>query len=97
MDNRAEDDETLCDFPFYGEGHRFHIGQPLWVFGDKKNCWIPIGFYRAMWSEWYCVAHREGDGSLKEHNIPLSWLTDLLPGEKRYNNVVMMDDYRRPS
>lgn len=86
--------EDLCDIPFYGENHQFHLGQPLYVRGDDRNCWIPIGFYRAMWSEWYCVAFKEGDMERIEHNIPLSWLSDLAPGEKRYENVVRMDDYK---
>lgn len=83
--------------------HSFDLGQPLWVHGDDGNCWIPIAFFRAGWSEWYAACVPEDNLTGEPYNFPCSWLTGIMPGEPEWAadgishtaQIINLDDYRR--
>lgn len=72
----------------------FSVGQPAWIHGDPTT-YIIIGLFRAMWSERYAAAVPEDKLDSQPVNIPCSWLSDLMPGEPRYDNIIRLSDYRR--
>lgn len=93
MSSKALED-ALCAVANSGQKEPdFNLGHPVSVHSDP-TVWIVVGVFRAMWSEWFVVAVPENQLDAQPSTIPCSWLSDLLPGEKRYSNVVRLSDWR---
>lgn len=81
--------------------HPFDLGQPLYlrtdVLGDTIDvcAYIAVGFFKATWSEWFVATVPENQLESAPINFPVSWMTDISPGEPRYANVIRLSDYRR--